>query len=151
MMNFQGEREDRDRQDGIAIEPETILPAQFGGGAFKADLQPEKRLMLAVLEDAVATFQKYALSTAPRASADFNEVQQWFAADDQLWPFSFVNICSVLGLDAGRMRRGLAEWRELRRAGLVTAVTSSPFRRVGGTRHKATGRAPGMRHLQSVA
>ena len=34
-----------------------------------ASLQPEKRLMLAVLEDAVGTFQKYGVSSRQTAAA----------------------------------------------------------------------------------
>jgi hypothetical protein len=54
-------------------------------------LQPEKRLMLVILLDAVE-----ALIEGRR-----NGVEQWFAADDRVWPFSFVNICATLGIDAG--------------------------------------------------
>ena len=45
---------------GAELEPEVVLPSQYFGSAMvDASLQPEKRLMLAVLEDAVGTFQKY--------------------------------------------------------------------------------------------
>jgi len=45
---------------GVELEPEVVLPSQFHiRGGLDASLQPEKRLMLAVMEDAVGTFQKY--------------------------------------------------------------------------------------------
>jgi len=45
---------------GVELAPETVLPSQFFDRLqVDASLQPEKRLMLAVLEDAVGTFQKY--------------------------------------------------------------------------------------------
>ena len=50
------------------LEPEVLLPSQFyGRSALDASLQPEKRLMLAVMEDAVGTFQKYACAQIGRA------------------------------------------------------------------------------------
>ena len=63
MSNMQAKREDRPQSEGGLIEPETVLPVQLLGSAFTADLQPEKRLMLAVLEDAVSSFQKFSHST----------------------------------------------------------------------------------------
>jgi hypothetical protein len=135
----------------MTVQPETILPAQFHGSGFTAQLHPEKRLMLAVLEDAVATYQRYAVSTRGDESAEFAEVQEWFTAADPCWPFSFRNICETLGLEPDRLRHGLEAWRESRRAGLVAALTTSPFRRVGGLRHKTGGRASGARGMRRVA
>jgi hypothetical protein len=150
MIETQGERDDSRRRDGPTIQAETILPVQFHASGFTAHLQPEKRLMLAVLEDAVTAYQRYAISTEQDERADFVEVLRWFNAADQRWPFSFRNICEALGLEADRLRRGLAAWRELRRAGLVTAVTTTPFRRMSGSRHR-TGGATGLRNMKRVA
>ena len=45
------------------LEPELVLPEQFSVGARSdASLLPEKRLMLAVLEDAVLVYRKHARS-----------------------------------------------------------------------------------------
>ena len=42
------------------FQPDTLLPAQyFGTFRSKTRLEPEKSLLLAVLEDAVICFQKY--------------------------------------------------------------------------------------------
>ena len=41
------------------VEPDTMTPLQFYDRIFaEASLVPEKRLMLAVLEDAIASFQR---------------------------------------------------------------------------------------------
>lgn len=130
------------------IEPENVLPAQFFNRGVSTDLQPEKRLMLAVLEDAVACFQKYALSTKPAERQWFAEAAAWLTANDRQWPYSFVNICDVLDLDAGRLYNGLLQWKQRRQAGLTPAVGLAPFRRMAGTRHKATGYAPGISHRE---
>lgn len=65
--------------------------------------------MRAVLEDAVHCFQKTQGSEALRLAKD---AEQWFFSDEQRWPFSFVNICAVLGLDAEYLRLGLQRWRQ---------------------------------------
>ena len=132
----------------IELEPESVLPSQyFAQPAVDASLQPEKRLMLAVLEDAVGTFQKYVNARDRSAQKLFVEVEDWFASDDQDWPYSFVNISHALGLEVGYMRRGLAIWKERQRTptGAGSNVVRFPFRRVNGSRHMITGRATGMK------
>ena len=37
-------------------------------------------------------------------------------SDDSHWPFSFVNICVVLGLEPGYLRQGLKQWHQHRSA-----------------------------------
>jgi len=132
----------------VELEPESVLPSQyFAQAAVDASLQPEKRLMLAVLEDAVGTFQKYVNARDRSAQKLFLEVEDWFASEDQDWPYSFVNISHALGLDAAYLRRGLTRWQDRHRnpAGASSNVVRFPFRRVNGSRHMITGRATGMK------
>ena len=94
------------------LAPESILPAQlydrpFGG----ARLQPEKRLQVAVLADAVLTFHRWAGDERARARRLFVEVEAWFASDDADGPFTFITICDSLGFDPAYIRRGLSHWR----------------------------------------
>ena len=141
-------REETGRGSGVDLEPETILPTQyFSNVQLDASLQPEKRLMLAVLEDAVGTFQKYAIARDRRAQVLFTETEEWFASDETEWPYSFVNICQALGLEVEFLRFGLWRWRDRQRAttGDTAKVIRFPFRRVNGTRHSITGRPVGLR------
>ncbi len=130
---------------GVRFEPETVVPAQVFDPRIGASLQPEKRLMLAVLEDAVAVYQRFLLSTRPIDKTEFDDTVAWVWSEDRMWPFSFLNVCDHLNLNADHVRAGLTTWAEKRRAGLVAAVHINPFRRVNGTRHKATGKAPGVK------
>ena len=67
-------RVDEVRGPTVGLEPETVLPSQFFDRVhIDASLQPEKRLMLAVLEDGVGTFQKHAGATGRRARRLFAE------------------------------------------------------------------------------
>ena len=135
---------------GLELEPEVVLPSQFyGKGGLDASLQPEKRLMLAVMEDAVGTFQKFVWARDRASQRLLGEVEDWFASDDVDWPYSFVNICHSLGLEVGFMRNGLRRWKQDQLDARVDGVkvVRFPFRRVNGSRHAITGRAPGLRHI----
>jgi hypothetical protein len=135
---------------GLELEPEVVLPSQFHGKpGYDASLQPEKRLMLAVLEDAVGTFQKYVCARDRAAQRLLAEVEDWFGSDDLEWPYAFVNICNALGLEVDYMRDGLRRWKQQQLDARVDGVkvVRFPFRRVNGSRHAITGRAPGLRHI----
>lgn len=71
-------------------------------------IQPEHHLMLAVLEDALAIIVR-----GPAVAASlklFAETRDWAASDDISWPFSFLNVCENLDVDATRLRTRLAPW-----------------------------------------
>jgi len=126
------------RGDAAGFEPETILPSQLiDRNRLGAALQPEKRLMLAVLEDAVATFQRGALAVNRRASREFEEVRSWFESDDTTGLYAFVNSCNVLGFEPSYLRRGLDRWlgtmRQRALAGKVVPLRYA-FRRISGSR-----------------
>lgn len=128
----------------LELEPEFIVPAQFFAG-FRNDasLRPEKRLMLAVLEEAVADYQKFVIAASREGRALFEEVEAWFASEDREWPFAFASICDSLGLEASWLRRGLVLWRDAQRARHARGepVVRMQIRRVAGYRSKATGKA----------
>lgn len=73
----------------------------------------EARLMRAVLRDAIRCFQKYSASRriSERGRRELQAARQWFAQDDEDHALSFVNICSMLGLDARVIRSALATWQ----------------------------------------
>jgi hypothetical protein len=104
--------------DGSEVVPEAILPEQFFRPS--AALPPEKRLMLAVLEAALLDLQRSAGARTPRARRRADEVDAWFAADDEGWPCSFLNVCQALGLDVSAVRTRAARWRKEALANVVT-------------------------------
>jgi hypothetical protein len=83
----------------------------FAGLKRKAQADGERRLMLAILEDAVDCFQKYAMVKDGRGRQLFAEAEQWFLSDDRRWPFSFVNVCEALEIQPQFLRRGLLSWK----------------------------------------
>jgi hypothetical protein len=106
-------------QDRLAslFEPDVLLPAQFFS-AFRriGGLDRERLLMLAVLEDAVDCYQKYAFAKDPRGQQLFSEAEEWVGSDDKGWLFSFENICDTLEIAPGYVRRGLRGWRQRQKA-----------------------------------
>ena len=97
------------------FEPDTLLPAQFFA-AFSREggLVRERRLMLAVLQDAVECYQKYALARDPKGRMLFEDAEEWIDMREREWPFSYENICEILGLHPEYIRRGLSKWRQQR-------------------------------------
>ncbi len=95
------------------LVPDTVLPDQyFGAMRQNAQLDGERRLMLAVLEDAVNVFKKQVLATDPKARQLFVEAEEWITHDDPSWFFSFTNVCDTLDLDPEYIRNGLLRYKE---------------------------------------
>ncbi|MBI2360491.1 MAG: hypothetical protein HYV04_16575 [Deltaproteobacteria bacterium] len=66
------------------FQPDTLLPAQyFETFRRKAHLEPEKRLMLAVLEDAIACVQKYLTARDHKGKAIFHDAEAWVMGGGQ--------------------------------------------------------------------
>lgn len=94
------------------IVPDIVVPEQFSQPPNSAQRAPsEVALLYAILEDALRCVQ-HAASPSRRAQRLAREAEEWFFSDDDHWPFSFVNICAVLGLDPEYIRLGLKCWQE---------------------------------------
>jgi hypothetical protein len=105
----------------IIVEPDVLAPHEYFTAWRQTRFsEPERHLILAVLIDAIQTYQKFAFSRSHRGQAWFREVETWFLSTDSEDVFSFRNICDVLGLDAALFRRGLEKWR------LTSKQTGSP-------------------------
>lgn len=93
------------------FQPDTLLPDQYlDTFRRKLYLEPERKLMLAVLEDAIACYQKYILARDGKGKALFLEAEQWFLDENADWFFSFTNVCETLGLNAAYLRQGMLQW-----------------------------------------
>ncbi len=72
-------------------------------------LEPEKALLLALLEDAIHLYQKYRGARDRAGKEHFREVNDWFMNEGEHWLFSFENVCELLALEPDYVRRGLRE------------------------------------------
>ncbi|HEV8722107.1 MAG TPA: hypothetical protein VGW77_15910 [Candidatus Binatia bacterium] len=102
-----------DEKIASLFQPDTLLTAQyFDNLRRKSLLEPEKRLMLAILEDAISRYQENMFSQDKRGKRHFREVEEWIADADSDWIFSFENVCESLGLNPAYVRKGLLRWKE---------------------------------------
>jgi hypothetical protein len=86
------------------IEPDTIRPSQYLRRGIDT---PETRLLLAVLQEALDTRQRYLASTDPRSRVLLAEVEAWFRSDDAASLCTFVAICNALEIEPTWMRSRL--------------------------------------------
>lgn len=88
-----------------------LLPAQLLPLNRLLRLQPEARLALAVLENAVETLRATHGVETLRARRLAAQAWTWFESTAADHPFAFRVVCQHLGLDAEWLCRGLARWQ----------------------------------------
>lgn len=94
------------------FQPDTLLPEQYlETFRRKLHLEPEKKLMLAVLEDAIACFQKYVFARDGKGRMLFQEAEDWVQDSNSDWLFAFGNVCETLGFSPDYLRQGLVQWK----------------------------------------
>jgi hypothetical protein len=94
------------------FQPDTLMPDQYlETFRRKLHLEPEKKLLLAVLEDAIACFQKYVFAHDGKGRVLFQEAEEWIMEEDTDWLFSFPNVCEMLGFEPSYLRDGLMRWK----------------------------------------
>jgi hypothetical protein len=89
-------------------EPAAVLPAQMSAGVrWDADTWGRRALMLAILVDALRCIEQGSWRTHFCARRLAAEAEAWVRSNDRTYPFSFLNITDVLGIDADAVRRHL--------------------------------------------
>ena len=90
------------------LEPDIFLPSQFyGSGGLSRKLEGEKRLMIAILKDAVECLEKYRDARNGIGRSQYQNAIEWVEDTGTEWLFSFTNICDLLGFDPHYMREVL--------------------------------------------
>jgi hypothetical protein len=98
------------------FQPDTLLPSQyFDRLRRRASVDGERRLMVAILEDAVDVYRKQAGARDRKRRQLFEDAEAWIESSERSWIFSYENICDMLGIDAEYLRKGLRVWK--RKAG----------------------------------
>jgi len=88
-----------------------LLPEQFAETTRVLEVaEPERRLLLAVLCDAIVVFQRRVVGTGGSPLPP-DEAERWILSNDRRWIFSYVNVCEALGLAHEPLRRALIAWR----------------------------------------
>lgn len=95
------------------FEPDVLISQVWGDARRRsAALSSEKRLMLAVLHDALDCYQKYMFSYDRLGRELFKEAAAWIECTNADGLFSFQNISETLDIEPEYFRRGLAEWQK---------------------------------------
>ena len=90
------------------LEPDIFLPSQFyGNGGLSRKLEGEKRLMIAILKDAVECLEKYRGSRSDTGKISYQSAIEWVEDTDTDWLYSFTSICDLLGFDPHYLREQL--------------------------------------------
>ena len=74
-------------------------------------LYPEQRLLFAVLQDAIACFQRLATSDEKKDRQLYESATKWIFEQPSDAPVTFEMACEACGFDADYLRSGLQEWR----------------------------------------
>jgi hypothetical protein len=106
---------------GSLFTPEVLTPEQYyDERRDDSVMRPVKRLMMAVLEDALRCFQNNAVTRNSARKRLFTEAEEWLCNDDSDGPFSFNTVCETLGIEPRYLRSGLLQWREEQLCGIAT-------------------------------
>jgi hypothetical protein len=124
--------------------PDSLLPDQyFDRLSARATDTPEKRLMFAVLLDAVIHLQR-------RHTTGAAEAERWIRGiDDSVEEptFSFQNICDALGIEPAYLAGGLLAFR----SGQDSKLLGAPVRQLRTSHRRITPLRKKRRHVASLA
>jgi hypothetical protein len=102
-----------DERVSSLFQPDTLLSTQYFENLRRKTLfEPEKRLMLAILEDGIQCFFDNLHASGGKKKHLFEDAEAWIVASDVDWVFSFESVCDALGLNPEYVRQGLLRWRE---------------------------------------
>ena len=122
---------------GSLFVPDVITPAQFyDERRDDGQIRPVKRLMLAVLEDALRCFQNNLDAKTELRRRLFKEAEEWLCGNGGDGPFSFEIVCETLGIEPRFLREGLRDWRAQQASGVACRrlARRSPVVRTGRIR-----------------
>jgi hypothetical protein len=87
-----------------------ILPIQYGESRLrKLPSEGERKLLFAVLEDAIRSYLRHRDRAEARRNEEFVEAAEWLSCDEECGPFSYVSVCEALGIDADGLRAGISD------------------------------------------
>jgi hypothetical protein len=130
MSSAQDENPTVDHDGNHAIgEPGDVLPSQLYDPSPPDG--PERRLIVAMLADALRCVQQYRAVPDTDKRTLYNDARRWICSRDRSWCFSFENVCLMLDLDPDSMRNAVtadenAPARESARPSTSAAGEPSP-------------------------
>ena len=116
------------RRPAPLLEDSLLPEPGFGSRATVGMVGPEAALMRAVLEDALLCLQGHFSATGRGGQRLAQEAEAWFLSEETHWPFAFISICEVLGLEPVAVREALlhdrASWSSVPLKKIRRSVTA---------------------------
>jgi hypothetical protein len=102
-----------DERVSSLFQPDALLSTQYFENLRRKTLfEPEKRLMLAILEDGIHCYLDNLHASGSKRKRLFEDAAAWIVESNGDWVFSFESVCDALGLNPEYVRQGLLRWRE---------------------------------------
>ena len=113
---------------GPLLVPDVITPDQYyDSRRDDSALRPVKRLMLALLEDALRCFQNNSDAKGGLRKRLFSEAEEWLCKEGGEGPFSFETVCETLGIEPKFLRGGLLDWRRSATGRFLSEASGAPI------------------------
>jgi hypothetical protein len=108
----------------VPFEVDILAAEDFASIYRSRPLAPERELMVAILEEALADYQRCCSARDKKGMKQFADAKAWILESDSEWIFSFINCCEALGIEPGYLRHGLLRWKrtKLRRSEVGSAT-----------------------------
>lgn len=108
-VSLAGQRAMYDNYLTKIFEPDTISPSQFYGknSPLSSQMEGQRRLMLAILQDAIECLEKYRGSRNSLHRELYRDALGWVQDESADWLFCFSNVCDFLGFDAAYLRQSI--------------------------------------------
>jgi hypothetical protein len=117
MADFDNDRNQAEDRLNEIFEPDILLPIQYFASLKRKKYRcGEHRLLVAIMQDAVECFQKHIHARDSKRRQLYVDAEVWICAEEDEGPFSFNNICELLGMNPEYLRTGLLDWRDRERA-----------------------------------
>jgi len=91
----------------VPFEADILATEDFVRVHRSRPLSPEHGLMVAVLEVALADYQRCWKVRDKKSMERFADAQAWILESNSEWIFSFVNCCEAVGIEPDYLRQGL--------------------------------------------
>jgi hypothetical protein len=99
------------------FEPDVLLPVQYFAALKRKKYScGEHRLLIAIMQDAIECFQKHIHARDSKRRQLYMDAELWVTDQSDDGPFSFDNVCDLLGMNPDYLRVGLLDWRDRERA-----------------------------------
>jgi hypothetical protein len=105
----------------VRFEADILAAEDFACIHRSRPLSPERELMAAVLEEALADYQRCWKARDKKGMERFADAQAWILESNSEWIFSFINCCEALGIEPDYLRQRLLRWNQAKRAKLLSA------------------------------